>query len=118
MGTAATITLSAGIEGSDGEIVTADDNAAFEIDGSHTGASISGSTLTITDQAEAGDVIVKATGSGDNVGKTATVTITIKTATTDNPSDGAATTIEVDYTNYTATIAGNASAKYAFSVLR
>ncbi|MDE7210024.1 MAG: hypothetical protein K2O03_01110 [Lachnospiraceae bacterium] len=114
VGTATTITLSAGIEDSNGEIATPDNSATFEIDGSYTGASISGSTLTITAEAAAGNVTVKATGSGDNAAKTAIVTITIQDATTDNPSDGAATTIEIDYTNYIAKITGDTSAKYAF----
>ena len=112
-GEATEITLSAGIEGSDGEI-TPDNSATFKIVGGYTGADISGNKLEITAEAEAGSFTVQAMVGTDSNTKTATVTITIKDATTDNPSDGAATTIEISYKNYTAKITGDTSAKYAF----
>lgn len=105
------ITLSAGTENKAGEIGTEDTGAAFEIDGTYEGASISGKVLTIDSTAAAGTITVTATNS-TNTSITAQLTITIKPA--EDPGETAETKVDIAYDTFTATITGDADAKYAF----
>lgn len=105
------ITLSAGTENESGEIGTEDTGAAFAIVGTYEGASISGKVLTIGSTAAAGTITVTATSSTD-ASITAQLTITIKPA--EDPGETAETKVDIAYDTFTATITGDADAKYAF----